>query len=95
MKLASETFGRRLRAIRRDRGFTQAELGALVGRSKQLISAWECGNHEIRLGDAERIAVALHCRLEDLLAPLDKRLPRRPSSWFRVQQRLQQQMKPA
>ena len=84
MRLSSSTFGRRLKSIRRDRGFTQAEVGEAIGKSKQTISAWENNLCEIRLGDAETCASALSCHLKDLLAPLDKPPPRRPSLWPRI-----------
>jgi transcriptional regulator with XRE-family HTH domain len=90
MRLTSDTVGRRLAAIRRDRGLTQAELGDLVGKSKQTISALEHGRHGITLADAMKCAEALGCHLRDLCAPLDKPLPRRPSLWLRVQRRRQQ-----
>jgi len=72
MRLASQTFGRRLKAIRRDRGFTQAELAALIGRSKQSVSAWENSVCDVRLIAVEKCAAALECKVKDLLAPLDK-----------------------
>jgi transcriptional regulator with XRE-family HTH domain len=47
------TFGRRLAAIRVDRSLTQAELAALIGKSKATIWSWEHELYGIRLADAE------------------------------------------
>lgn len=41
MKWASETFGRRLAAIRTDGRLTQAQLGVAVGKSRRTISDWK------------------------------------------------------
>jgi hypothetical protein len=47
MRLSSDSFGRRLAAIRKSRGLTQGELGALVGA----ICACECGLYGVKVGD--------------------------------------------
>jgi transcriptional regulator with XRE-family HTH domain len=91
VKLASDTFGRRLAAIRQDRGLTQLELGTVVGKSKQMICAWEHGMAiEIATGDVTKCARALHCRRADLLAPLEAPIPAAPSRWPRMRRRIQQ-----
>jgi transcriptional regulator with XRE-family HTH domain len=92
VKLVSDTFGRRLKAIRRARGLTQAELAALVGKSKQSISAWEHGHGGVRLIDAEIIAIALGCRLKHLLATVDAPVPRAPMSWLQERLHLRRQI---
>jgi transcriptional regulator with XRE-family HTH domain len=90
-KLTSDTFGRRLAAIRQDRGLTEAELGTVVGKSKTTICAWEHGaTIDIAAGDVTRCARALRCRRGDLLAPLDAPIPAAPSYWPRMRRRIQQ-----
>jgi DNA-binding XRE family transcriptional regulator len=81
MRLSSDSFGRRLEAIRKSRGLTQGELGALVGRSKSAIRAWECGLYGVKVGDIMKYARALSCRLNDLLASVGAQLPRAPSNF--------------
>jgi transcriptional regulator with XRE-family HTH domain len=41
------TLGNRVKAARLERGLTQKELGKAVGKSKQLVCAWEGGRAEI------------------------------------------------
>jgi transcriptional regulator with XRE-family HTH domain len=79
MKWASETFGRRLAQIRTDRRLTQEQLGAKIGKSRQTITHWENDPlFDPRLGDVRTCAQALHCRVPDLLAPLDAPIPPLP-----------------
>ena len=42
-----KALGERVKKARLDRGFTQRELAHAVGKSKQLVCAWECGRAEI------------------------------------------------
>jgi DNA-binding XRE family transcriptional regulator len=77
--------GRRLAAIRRDRGLTQWELGSAVHKSKQTIASWESqGSAVVRSTDARQCAAALRCRVKDLAAPLEVALPPAPASWHRM-----------
>ena len=55
---------------------SQAELARAIGVSKATIAHYEHGRAEIRATRLEQIAVALHCQVPDLLAPLDAPLPR-------------------
>lgn len=41
--MALETFGQKLRRCRRERGYTQNELGDLIGMTGGSISRYECG----------------------------------------------------
>jgi transcriptional regulator with XRE-family HTH domain len=84
-----ETFGRRLTAVRIDRGLTLAELAALIGRTKQTICQWERGGTaEIRARDVTKCARALRCRREVLLVSLVEPIPPAPSSWPRTLRRI-------
>lgn len=55
-----------LRAIRKKRGLTQADLAASVGVSERVLGAWEREETAITLEDAARCAVALGCTPNDL-----------------------------
>jgi len=91
MRLASETFGNRLKAIRVQRGLSQVDLSTLVGKSRQTISAWENSiYHDTRLDDVRACAQALHCRTRALLEPLDKPLPALPPFWLRIRRQIKQ-----
>jgi transcriptional regulator with XRE-family HTH domain len=91
VKLTSDTFGRRLAAIRQDRGLTQAQLGAVVGKSQQTICAWEHGaTIDIATGDVTKCARALRCRRADLLDFPEAPIPAAPSHWPRTRRRIQQ-----
>jgi transcriptional regulator with XRE-family HTH domain len=89
---SSVTFGRRLAAIRVDRSLTQAELAALIGKSKATIWSWEHGLYGIRLADADKCAHVLCCRLKDLFAAVEEPLPPLPSTWSRIRRRLNQHL---
>lgn len=70
------TMGHRIAAIRVHRGMTQSELGAAIGESRHVIYNIEHGKTRVDIDQAERIAAALHCSVEDLRAPLDAPMPR-------------------
>jgi transcriptional regulator with XRE-family HTH domain len=64
-----QQMGYRLREIRKARGLTQAQLGALIGMSSETIFSAETKGR-VRLTDERlaALAVALGVRLEDLTA---------------------------
>jgi transcriptional regulator with XRE-family HTH domain len=85
----SETFGRRLAAVRRDRKLTQAQLAMYLRVSRQAISRWE--NSPVAWviwSEVVKCARILHCRADDLLAPLDAPIPPSPLCWPRIRRRL-------
>lgn len=61
------TFGHRLRQIRKERGLTQDELGAVLGLSKQQISQYETEIREPRTIRIQEIAGRLNMSLGELL----------------------------
>jgi transcriptional regulator with XRE-family HTH domain len=84
MRPQSETtFGRRLAAIRKDRGLSQAELATSVAKTRAAVGHWESGRAFIRGSDLARVARALGCRMRDLLAPVEAPIPPRPPWWPR------------
>ena len=71
--LDSERFGRNLKAIRKKKGITQAELGEMIGKvDKSTVYAWETGERLPRMNMLHRVAdvTGYTCRQllrEDLL----------------------------
>jgi transcriptional regulator with XRE-family HTH domain len=88
MRPLSEDIGRRLAAIRLDRGLRQTELARAIKRTKQALNKWEHNRSPMRLDDAEACAAALRCRLDDLLAPMDAPIPPHPAYWWHVLRRI-------
>jgi transcriptional regulator with XRE-family HTH domain len=81
MKITGEGFGRRLAAIRAERGLTQRELATAIGSSRQAVCRWENARAvDIRIGELCKLAGALDCRVRDLLAPFEAPIPPRASS---------------
>jgi transcriptional regulator with XRE-family HTH domain len=74
--LTNDSVGRLLAAIRAERGLTRTEPAMAIGRLQQTVGCWESGRSpDIRSGDLCKIAVALGCRLRDLLAPVEAPIP--------------------
>lgn len=65
-------FGERLREIRQKRKVTQQSLAELAGMSLTYISNMEHGLKVPSLTTIIRLAVALDCKVVDLVAVLDK-----------------------
>ena len=72
-----ETIGDRVARLRKERGFTQAELAEKVGIIQTIVSAIETGALKLSAEMAVRVAVALEVSTDDLLMPAKKR--RRPA----------------
>jgi transcriptional regulator with XRE-family HTH domain len=64
-----ETLGQRLARIRKERGFTQAELAARVGIIQSIVSAAENGERKLSAEMAVRFARALEVGMDELLGP--------------------------
>ena len=56
----------RLRVLRAERGWSQAELGGRLGVSRQAVNAIETGKHDPSLGLAFRLARLFAMTIEDL-----------------------------
>lgn len=59
-----------LKRIRQERGFSQAELAKRAGVSVRMVQNYEQGANDINRAEALtvwRLAVALGCRMEDLI----------------------------
>lgn len=59
----------RLRVLRAERGWSQADLGEQIGVSRQAVNAIETGKHDPSLLLAFRIAHVFGARLEDIFDP--------------------------
>lgn len=59
MRTPEQTFGERLRALRRARMLTQVEFAALLGAHATEVSHWETGRNLPRPGRQRQIARAL------------------------------------
>ena len=56
----------RLRVLRAERGWSQAELGGRIGVSRQAINAIETGKHDPSLPLAFRLARLFELRIEEI-----------------------------
>lgn len=61
------TFGQNLRALRAERGFSQEELAALLGTTKQVVSRYENGQRTPKVTVVEEFARRLGVPLSALL----------------------------
>ena len=74
------TIGRNIRLIRKQKGLTQQDLAAKIGRSRQQVSNYEKGDCKdlLSMGNMlEALATALNCTTRDLCTGLETRLDRR------------------
>ena len=62
-------WGQHLQALRRQRGWSQAELARRVGVAKNTITRLEIGNRQPSVDLLERLARVLRVSLADLLEP--------------------------
>ena len=64
----TETFGERLRRLRKKQGLTQAELAYQVEVHEMTIRRWETGTHQIEnINDIRKLAAVLHVTEDELL----------------------------
>jgi transcriptional regulator with XRE-family HTH domain len=69
---AGELFGARLREVRLKRGLSQQELAERVGIPQPHVSAMESGVKFPNLLTVLRLAVALECKVVELVSVFDK-----------------------
>jgi Predicted transcriptional regulator len=62
------TVGRRIRALRTDRGLTLEALAAELGRAPSQVSVIENGKRELKLGELQKLARILGVTLDELLS---------------------------
>ena len=67
-----ELFGTRLRALRQKRGQTQEQLAAAAGTAGPYVSDMERGIKVPSLTTLIRLAIALNCKVTDLVRVFDR-----------------------
>lgn len=60
-----------IRLYRERAGMTQESLAAAIGVTQAAVSMWEAGNRNPDIITAKKIAQALACSVDELLAPID------------------------
>lgn len=65
-------FGRRVRALREDRGYSQESFAQIVGKHRTYVGNIERGKHSPTLGTIASLARALSVPMEKLVQGLDK-----------------------
>lgn len=63
------TIGRRVRALRTERGMTIEELALALGRAPSQVSVIENGRRELKIGELQRLARILGTSMDQLLSP--------------------------
>jgi DNA-binding XRE family transcriptional regulator len=76
MNSRTKEIGRRIALIRVHRMMTQAALAAAIGVSRDVIFHIEKGHTPLDIDQAERLAAAMRCSIDDLRAPLEAAIPR-------------------
>ncbi len=69
---AGKVFGERLRELRKKRHMTQVQLAESTGVPQNHISSMERGTIQPTLGTMIRLAVALDCKVADLVSVFNK-----------------------
>jgi putative transcriptional regulator len=57
----------RIREIRKERGITQQQLSEMSSVPRVCITRYESGKYRPTLKNAEKLAAALHCTIEELI----------------------------
>lgn len=57
----------RIREIRKERGMTQQQLSDVSTVPRVCITRYESGKYRPTLSNAEKLAAALHCTIEELI----------------------------
>ena len=65
------SIGEKIAALRKGKGWTQAELGEKLGVSNQAVSKWECGASSPDLSLIVPLAKLLHVTTDELLGMAD------------------------
>lgn len=65
--MKNNTFGKKLKDLRTEKGFSQQKLGEILGFCNQTISFWENGSREPDLDTLLEIAHFFEVPLEELL----------------------------
>lgn len=60
-----------LQKIRKNKGFSQAELSSLVGVSQNTLAQWETGARKPNIIFLKKLAIKLNCTTDDLLKNIE------------------------
>jgi transcriptional regulator with XRE-family HTH domain len=77
-KVFSANLGRRVGELRRQQGFTQAQLGELLGISQQKVAAIEIGTRRVAVATLPALARSLAVTIEELLGEKSEPAKRGP-----------------
>lgn len=69
----SERFGKLVRRLREENGYSQEDFAFRVGLHQTYVSSVERGERNVTIGTADRIATALGTTLSGLFAELERR----------------------
>lgn len=61
------TIGENIKKIRLEKGLSQKELGKILDVSQQMIGQYENPNSNLKPETIKKIAIALHCRIDELI----------------------------
>ena len=91
-----QELGKRLAALRKERGLTQSQLGKMVEVTQQVIAEYERGFHNIPVYRLVMLADALEVPVEELLkdSPKPQRKPGPTSKLDRLTEQVAQLPKP-
>ncbi|MGB8215278.1 MAG: helix-turn-helix transcriptional regulator [Anaerolineales bacterium] len=62
----------RLKVLRAERDWSQAQLAELLDVSRQTVNALETGKYDPSLPLAFKLATLFNCKIEDIFQPLDQ-----------------------
>lgn len=68
----AERFGRLVRRMRQEKGYSQEEFSFRVGLHQTYVSSVERGERNVTIGTADRIARALGTTMADLFGELER-----------------------
>ena len=87
--IETESVGRRLARLRKERGFTKVEIAERVGFVQTIVSDYERGKLRLNAEMVVRFAEALEITTDELLKPNENGTPLRRKPSFRMQSRLE------
>ena len=61
------TVGQNIRRLRERAGMSQSELARRIGKTRSMISQYECDMYAPRMGTVEKLAAALNCKKSEII----------------------------
>jgi len=84
------TLGRRIAALRKESGFTQTQLGELIGVSQQHVASFEAGRRRVPVSALPLLSRALSVTIADLLGDEPPATSKRRGPTPKLQRQLEQ-----